>query len=82
MTIYRYIDEFPDLKDVVEDERESLLDVAEKTLFDKAITERDTTSLIFLLKTQGRNRGYVERKEHTGTDGGPVTIEFVPADRD
>ena len=50
------------------------LDFAE-TMLMKHIREGDTTSLIFYLKTKGRERGYVERVEATGANGSPL----VPA---
>lgn len=47
------------------------LDFAE-TMLMKHIREGDTTSLIFYLKTKGRERGYVERVEATGANGSPL----------
>lgn len=35
------------------------------------------TSIIFYLKTQAKNRGYVERQEITGADSQPVKIEIA-----
>lgn len=54
------------------DVRESLIDEAEAQLH-KNIREGKEASLIFYLKTQGKDRGYVERKEVTGLNGQPLT---------
>lgn len=50
---------------------EFLKDEAESILRNK-IREKDTTSLIFWLKTKAKDRGYVERMEQTGKDGGAI----------
>jgi len=49
---------------------ETMLDEAESVLYRKAL-EGSTPELLFLLKTKGRSRGYVERAEvdHSGTIG-------------
>ena len=65
-TARKYIDSF-DLKQFEINERESLLDLAESNLI-KNIQEQDNTAIIFYLKTQGKNRGYVERQEIINTE--------------
>ena len=60
-TMLAYQREFPQVQDAVQDARNSMLDAAELKLYTKAVSEGDTTALIFLLKTQGRNRGYSEK---------------------
>ena len=74
--IYDYISNKPDLKQMIQDERESMLDDAESEIY-KQIRKGNTTALIFFLKTQGKQRGYVERQELTGKDGQEVTIKVV-----
>jgi hypothetical protein len=75
-TVYSYLEKWPDLKQVVADQREGLIDVAESRLLGN-IDRGDTTAIIFFLKTQGRGRGYVERQEITGADGGAVETKIV-----
>ena len=74
--VYNYISNKPDLKQLIEDERESMIDDAESEIY-KQIRKGNTTALIFFLKTQGKQRGYVERNEITGKDGQEVTIKVV-----
>ncbi len=52
----------------VEDITERQIDIVESKLLQN-INNGDTTSIIFYLKTKGRNRGYSERIELTGKDG-------------
>ena len=48
------------------------LDLAESTII-KAIRRDNITAAIFYLKCHGKSRGWVERQEVTGADGGPLT---------
>lgn len=72
-TILNRCNESPTLAQALTDARESMLDNAESMLY-KKVLEGSTVELLFFLKTQGRNRGYVERQEVTGKDGGSVTV--------
>jgi hypothetical protein len=76
MTIYRRIEESDDLRAAVEDAREELTDIAEREL-GKAIRAGNMTAIIFHLKgsPNGRRRGYSERVEMTGPDGGPMVVK-------
>lgn len=79
MTIHRYMNEHPTIRAALDDARESMLDNAESVLY-KKVLEGSTPELIFFLKTQGRNRGYVERSEVTGKDGGPIESKELGID--
>jgi len=68
ISVYNYINRY-DLQDLIDQERESLIDTAETKLVQN-INNNDNTAIIFFLKTQGKKRGYVERQEVTGRDGG------------
>ena len=67
-TISRYIDTYPTVKAVYDEERETLIDFAENQLF-KQVQDGNITAIIFTLKTIGKSRGYVERQELSGPDG-------------
>ena len=75
MTVHRYMADHPTVKASVADARESMLDNAESVLY-KKVLEGSTPELIFFLKTQGRNRGYVERSEITGANGADLFIRL------
>ena len=77
-TFYNYYNEDKDFAQSVDDIENVALDFAESQLH-KQIQEGSTAATIFLLKTRGKKRGYVERQEITGADGVPsdVKIEIV-----
>ena len=76
MQVYRYVREkYPDLWEEVEDAREELLDDVESELYRQGLKEGNTTALIFIAKTQGKKRGWVERQEHDmNPDGQSIRI--------
>lgn len=75
MTLYRRINKSERLKNAVEDAREKMVDEAE-TALRHLISEGNVAAIIFALKTIGKNRGYVERQELTGKDGGPIDLRW------
>lgn len=71
--LYRIINAHPTVKEALEDAREEMKDFAESKIYQK-IKDGDTTMLIFYAKTQMKDRGYIERQEVTGVEGGPVIV--------
>lgn len=61
-TINGYVRRYPDLQQLIIDTREENLDLAESQLI-KKMKEGNMTAVIFYLKTQGKQRGYVEKGE-------------------
>ena len=72
-TIYNYVENYATVREALENEREDLLDFVEGKLLGE-INRGNITAIIFYLKTQGKHRGYVERQEHTGADGGALNV--------
>jgi len=75
-TIARYIENYPTVKAVYDEERETLIDFAENQLFQQ-VKDGNITAIIFTLKTIGKSRGYVERQEVTGADGKPMETKIT-----
>ena len=69
MTFYNWKEKDEEFRQAVEDINESCLDLAESKLMEN-IRRGQETSLIFYLKTKGKNRGYVEKKEADVTING------------
>lgn len=70
-TLYSFIERNPELEDVRSEAKESMLDLAEDRLFG-LINTGDIRAITLYLKTQGKDRGYTERQEITGRDGGAL----------
>lgn len=75
-TARKWIDAHPTIKAVYNDEREGILDLAEAKLI-QAIKDGDLGAIKYYLGTQGKGRGYVERQEVSGKDGGPIPIRVI-----
>lgn len=63
-TVYNLIDKYPTVKEALEDEREKLKDMTEGKLLAQ-IKTGNMTAIIFYLKTQAKDRGYIERQDIT-----------------
>lgn len=77
---YTLMKKWPEVAEAVEDEREGMKDFTEGQLM-KNIRDGKEASIFFYLKTQCKDRGYVERQEWTGKDGGPMEHKMTLADR-
>jgi hypothetical protein len=66
-TIRNYAKRHPTVRQVLKEEREQVTDIAELALIN-AIQSGEAWAICFYLKTQGKDRGYVERQEiaHSG----------------
>ena len=78
-TVWQYTQDYPEVKEAVEESKERMLDFTEGKLYEK-IKEGDNTAIIFFLKTQGKKRGFIERQEVTGEGGQPISYENIVKD--
>ena len=76
-TIYNRMKKTPALKQAVEDARGEVVDYAEQKLR-LAILNGEPWAIAMALKTIGKSRGYVERQEVTGADGGAINVIIKP----
>lgn len=72
-TIYNYAEKYPEVKQVMQQERGLMVDIAEIALY-KALQNGEPWAVSLTLKTIGKDRGYTERQEITGADGGPLDV--------
>ena len=81
-TAKKYITIHSTVAQAYEAECESVLDLAETSLI-KSVREREAWAVKYLLATKGKGRGYTERQEITGADGGPmIVVNWDAADKD
>jgi len=71
-----WVKQYDETKQALQDEREAILDLAESTLF-RNIKDGNSQDAKWLLSTMGKNRGYSERQEITGVDGGPIDVNAI-----
>lgn len=77
VTLQRYVRVYPAVARALKEEHENAGDVVELALWDEAVNKRNTAALIFLAKTKYKERGYVERQEVTGANGGALRLEWI-----
>lgn len=77
-TIHAYRKRHPQVERACQEARDEITDVAELALYEK-IREGEGWAVCFYLKTQGRDRGYVERTEQEHSGG--LVVKVVYGDR-
>ena len=79
-TFYVYVKKYPTVQEALEDEREKRHDFVENKLMN-AINNDNIAAILFYLKTQCKQRGYVERQqfEHSGKDGEAIVLKWPEA---
>lgn len=60
--VVEFVGKRPDLQRILADTRDTAIDHAESSLL-RAILQGEAWAVCFMLKTQGKSRGYVERQE-------------------
>lgn len=76
MTVRRYITRYPALQQIIDDERERILDVAERANA-KLIEDGHPEQVRWFLGKMGRKRGYTDKTEVelSGPGGGPIRFD-------
>ena len=75
-TVYSYIEKYAKVKEAYEEASETVLDLAEGKLID-AVEQGQLPAIMFVLKTKGKHRGYVERQEVTGAGGDTIKVTLM-----
>jgi hypothetical protein len=75
-TVENYVKRYATVAQAVEEERQKTIDIAEGKLFEKLQTG-ESWAIQFILKTLGKDRGYTERTEITGAEGGAMVIKYT-----
>ena len=83
-TYYDWRESDPEFAAACDEAVEMVYDTVESVMYKKVLVDQETTCLIYFTKTKLKNRGYVERIENTGKDGGPLshvnyTVEIAKA---
>lgn len=73
--IYAYIDKYPDVAQIKEYYDEETSDIAVLKLRE-AVLQSEPWAIKYHLSTKGKNRGYVERQEVTGAEGGAIVVNW------
>jgi hypothetical protein len=77
-SVYTVIKADPDLTKLLSDCRERILDRLEESVFDRAIDSNDTTLQLFVLKTQGKHRGWEQSEaQNAAKDIATAAFDFI-----
>ena len=75
-TVHNYVNKFVTVKQAYEEENEKFIDEAQGKLR-LHVKKGSLPAIMFVLKTKGKHRGYVERQEFTGPEGQPQQVEVI-----
>ena len=72
------IDRYPDLTELLRQARERLIDDLEESVFQRAVDSSDTALQAFVLKTQGRHRGWDQNEcQNAARDIATAAFDFI-----
>ena len=74
-TIYNRMEKNAQIREAVEMSRGEMIDIAEQKLR-IAVMNGEPWAVAMVLKTIGKHRGYVERQEVTGAEGGAIVVNW------
>lgn len=78
MALRRMIDKDPELTEAKEDSRERLIDTLEESVWNDAVEYKDTALRCFILKTQGRHRGWdQDEAKNAARDIATAAFDFI-----
>lgn len=77
VTAKSYIDKWEETRRALQDEAETVLDMAESKLFE-SIKGGNTQDGKWLLSRKAKDRGYADNLELAGENGGALKIQIVP----
>lgn len=79
--VKKQIKRYKNLREVLMNLRDAFLDAAEDTMLYRVTQKRDLIASMFVLKTIGKHRGWVEKVEKVGDSvNNPVFIKILPVD--
>lgn len=74
-TPYKWMRDDPEFAEKVQEIQNLVLDFTESKLYE-LIRDGNPTAIIFMLKTKGKDRGYIERREITGMNGQALDVKI------
>lgn len=73
-----FVDNNEDVKQVLKDNRERLIEAVEESVFQRAAESNDTALQCFVLKTQGRDRGWDQSEaQNAAKDIATAAFDFI-----
>ncbi len=78
--VSKFVAKHPDIAQLVEDEKERVLDLIERS-FVKEAMDGCLTRQIFYLKCHGKHRGWVEQERQTSAEPARLIVETVVVDK-